>query len=163
MTDNKSDKQLIGAAGEHLVLSRLLSLGMLAAQAPRGVRKVDILVNHLDNRAPSLVQVKSRSGTGKFGGWPMQQKHEEINESDLFFCFVNFFEQTPIVYVIPGSVVGEVIRESHSTWLSQPGKNGTSHKDTDMRIIKNSYGMNLRSAPDGWMDQYLEKWDLITG
>jgi hypothetical protein len=31
---DKKDKNLIGAAGEHLVLSRLLSKGMLAAQAP---------------------------------------------------------------------------------------------------------------------------------
>ena len=28
------DKNLVGAAGEHLVLSRLLSKGILAAQAP---------------------------------------------------------------------------------------------------------------------------------
>jgi len=33
------DKQLVGAAGEHLVLSRLLTRGYLVAQAPRGVRK----------------------------------------------------------------------------------------------------------------------------
>jgi hypothetical protein len=38
------DKQLVGAAGEHLVLSRLLNLGYLAAPAPRGTRKVDVLV-----------------------------------------------------------------------------------------------------------------------
>ena len=45
---NIKDKNLVGAAGEHLVLSRLLSKGILAAQAPRGARKADILVNHLD-------------------------------------------------------------------------------------------------------------------
>ncbi len=37
-----SDKTLIGAAGEHLVLSRLLEQGVLASQAPRGTRKADI-------------------------------------------------------------------------------------------------------------------------
>jgi hypothetical protein len=47
----KSDTQLVGAAGEHLVLSRLLARGILAAQAPRGTRKADILVNHLDGAA----------------------------------------------------------------------------------------------------------------
>ena len=44
-----SDKSLVGAAGEHLVLSRLLARGLLASQAPRGTRKADILV------PPSLV------------------------------------------------------------------------------------------------------------
>jgi hypothetical protein len=49
------DKNLVGAAGEHLVLSRLLSKGILAAQAPRGARKADILVNHLDGKPPCLI------------------------------------------------------------------------------------------------------------
>ena len=35
----KSHGSPAGAAGEHLVLSRLLSRGMLAAQAPWGTRK----------------------------------------------------------------------------------------------------------------------------
>jgi hypothetical protein len=43
----KSDKNLVGAAGEHLVLSRLLEQGILASQAPRGTRKADILLTHL--------------------------------------------------------------------------------------------------------------------
>jgi hypothetical protein len=33
------DKSLVGAAGEHLVLARLLSRDLLASQAPRGTRK----------------------------------------------------------------------------------------------------------------------------
>ena len=49
---HKIDTSLTGAAGEHLVLSRLLSRGVLAAQAPRGARKADILVNFLDGGTP---------------------------------------------------------------------------------------------------------------
>jgi len=49
---DKQDKSLIGAAGEHLVLSRLLANGFLAAQAPRGTREVDILVNGIDGGEP---------------------------------------------------------------------------------------------------------------
>jgi hypothetical protein len=147
----ESDKQLIGAAGEHLVLSRLLSKGMLAAQAPRGVRKVDILVNRLDDSAPSLIQVKSRSDK-KTGGWLMNKKHEEIEDSDIYFCFVDFGQEQPCVYVIPGIEVAKVIRLNHSEWLATPAKSGSKHNDTDMRIIKNT---------EGWMDKYLEKWDLI--
>ena len=50
------DKSLVGAAGEHLVLSRLLSRELLASQAPRGTRKADVLVNPLDGGKPrSLV------------------------------------------------------------------------------------------------------------
>ena len=52
-----TDKNLIGASGEHLVLSRLLEQGILASQAPRGTRKADILVNPLDGGHPKLIQV----------------------------------------------------------------------------------------------------------
>ena len=42
----KKDKQLVGAAGEHLVLSRLLSRGLLASPAPRGTRKASRPIGH---------------------------------------------------------------------------------------------------------------------
>lgn len=64
---HKIDTSLTGAAGEHLVLSRLLSKGFLAAQAPRGARKVDILVNFIDGGEPFLIQVKARQRGGDGG------------------------------------------------------------------------------------------------
>ena len=158
----KVDTQLIGAAGEHLVLSRLLSKGILAAQAPRGVRKVDLLVSHLDGRAPCQIQVKTRSGSGNFGAWPMNKKHEEIIDKDLFYCFVDLGESNPLIYIIPAKIVALVVRESHQMWLKTPGKKGQQHSDTDMRQIKLNPGQNLKSAPDGWMEKYLENWEIIS-
>jgi len=156
-----ADSQLIGAAGEHLVLSRLLVRGMLAAQAPRGTRKADILVNHLDGKAPCLIQVKARSGKGADVSWHMKAKHEDIKDLDMYYCFVDFGSQNDSVYIIPALKVAEVVTESHATWLATPGKNGQAHNHTDMRRIRANYGMDLVSAPDGWLEQYLENWDLI--
>ena len=99
------DKQLVGAAGEHLVLSRLLAKGILASQAPRGARKADILVNPLDGGRPVLIQVKTTSGSRTRVGWHMNVKHESITDKDLFYCFVNLGEDNPQVYVIPAKVV----------------------------------------------------------
>ena len=159
----KSDTQLVGAAGEHLVLSRLLARGVLAAQAPQGSRKVDILVNHLDEKASCLIQVKTRSGKGAAdGGWRMDVKHEDIKDRDMFYCFVDLTELNPIVFVVPAVQVAKVVTEAHAKWLSTPGKKGQSHNETKMRLIKNSYGMDLKSAPDGWMEKYLENWELIS-
>lgn len=159
--DLKTDTALLGAAGEHLVLSRLLLRGFLAAQAPHNVRKADILVNHLDSKLPYLIQVKARSGKGADGGWHMKQKHEDIKDRDMFYCFVDFGFEDAKIFVIPAKKVAEVVRESHATWLRRPGKNGKAHNETDMRRIRNNYSMNLKSAPDGWMDKYLERWDLL--
>jgi hypothetical protein len=151
-----TDTALVGAAGEHLVLSRLLSRGFLAAQAPRGTRKADILVNHLDGSAPYLIQVKARS-RGKDRGWHMNAKHETQRDSDLFYCFVDFDAEHPFVYVIPSQVVADVITEGHQQWLDTPGKNGQPHNPTTFRRLLPNAG----NMPEGWMNEYLEAWNLL--
>ncbi len=157
----KTDTALLGAAGEHLVLSRLLLRGFLAAQAPHNVRKADILVNHLDSKPPCLIQVKARSGKGSDGGWHMKQKHEDIRDKDMFYCFVDFGVEPSKVYVIPANKVAEVVRDSHAIWLAKPGKDGKKHNDSDMRRIRNEYSWDVPSVPKGWMDKYLEHWELL--
>jgi hypothetical protein len=155
------DKQLIGAAGEHLVLSRLLSRGMLAAQAPRGTRKVDVLVNHLDGKRPSLIQVKTCTGTGPDGAWHMSEKHELVRDDDLFYCFVNFWGDSPSVHVVPAFRVADAVKESHEVWLATPGIKGQAHNDSSMRWIRNDYRQELTTSPPGWMNEYLEAWETI--
>lgn len=152
----KTDTSLVGAAGEHLVLSRLLTRGFLAAQAPRGVRKVDILVNFLDGSEPCLIQVKSRS-RGSDGGWHMAAKHEDIVDPDLFYCFVDLQALHPTVHVMPSAVVASVLKKDHSTWLDTPGKSGQAHNPTNFRRLR----PNCLAQENGWMDTYLENWELI--
>ena len=69
----KNDTQLTGAAGEHLVLSRLLSRGYLAAQAPRGTRKADVLVNFLEGVGldvdPNMVSQPRQSSYVRTDDW----------------------------------------------------------------------------------------------
>ena len=161
MKATNKDKTLVGAAGEHLVLSRLLSRDLLASQAPRGTRKVDVLVNPLDGGKPRLIQVKTRSAVGNSLGWHMSLKHESISEKDLFYCFVNLDLIIPSVYVIPSRIVAKVVRDSHGEWLKAPGQKGQKHNDTEMRRIKNDYGPKFKSIKPGWMDKYLEAWELL--
>ena len=154
--DDNVDKTLRGAAGEYLVMSRLLEKGLLAAPAPRGVRKVDILVNFIDGGNPKLVQVKTTMGSAKSGWW-LRKHHEEIEDEDLFYCFVDFGVPHGEVYVIPALVVAETIRDDHAKWLATPGKNGQPHKDTDGRRLRTE----TFTKPDGWMDEYFENWKLL--
>ena len=154
---NKQDKSLIGAAGEHLVLSRLLANGFLAAQAPRGTRKVDILVNFIDGGEPCLIQVKSRTKRGS-KGWHMNEKHEAIRDPDLFYCFVDFEPANPEVFVIPALVVARTLEQDHAIWFATPGKNGQPHNATAFRRLR----PDCFGADPDWMDQYLEAWDQLT-
>ena len=157
----KRDKQLVGAAGEYLVLSRLLNLGYLAAQAPRGTRKVDVLVNHLENKPPCLIQVKTRTGIDADQGWHMSEKHEAIKDADMFYCFVALGDIHSDVYVIPASIVAKVVKDESDSWLATPGAKGQQHNYTKMRRLQNKYKYDVKSAPDGWMDKFLEKWKLL--
>jgi len=157
----KRDKAIVGAAGEHLVMSRLLNKEFLAALAPSRVEKVDILVNHLDGKAPCLIQVKTRTGIDANAGWPLSEKNETIDDADIFYCFVALGDIESQVYVIPASQVAKVVRESHAIWLRTPGAKGQKHNDSKMRKIRNKYSLSVKSAPDGWMNTYLPRWDLL--
>ncbi len=156
------DKTLVGAAGEHLVLSRLLARGLLASQAPRGARKADVLLNPLDGGTPRLIQVKTHTSDGKSPGWHMSAKHEEMKDDDLFYCFVDLEPNNASVWIVPSKVVAKVVRDVHAEWLSTPGKAGQQRNDSDMRRIRVEYGPNIKCVTPGWMDQYLEAWDLLS-
>ena len=153
---HKTDTTLTGAAGEHLVLSRLLQRGLVASQAPEGVRVVDILVNPLEGGRPLFIQVKARQ-FGADGGWHMSQKHENQSQDDLFYCFVDFEPASPTVHVVPSSVVAAALQEDHRLWLSKPGKGGRPHQDHSMRRLRPA----MYSMPEGWMKQYLENWSQL--
>ena len=156
------EKNLIGAAGEHLVLSRLLARGILASQAPRGTRKADILVNPLDGGPPLLIQVKTTLHTGKRAKWHMKEKHEEISDKDMFYCFVDLGDKDSSVFVVPAKKVAQAIRSSHTVWLKTPGKNGQAHNDNVMRWITSKYPWDVPGLKTNWMDNYLEAWELLS-
>ena len=86
----KIEKILIGVAGEHLVLSRSFTRGILASLVPRGARKVDILVNPLNGGKPLLIQVKTRSGAGEKKRWAIDTKHKEMLIPIMYFELATF-------------------------------------------------------------------------
>jgi len=158
------DTAVIGAAGEHLVLSRLLSRGILAAKAPDGTSTVDLVVHQAGHDGALSIavalQIKTRTRGGD-GGWHMGQKHEDRAEPWLYYCFVDFEPESPVVYVIPSAKVAEVVRDSHAAWLAIPGKHGQAHNDSKMRRIMPKWSFRVPSAPEGWMERYREAWQLL--
>ena len=155
------DKTLIGAAGEHLVLSRLLERGILASQAPRGTRKADILVNPLDGKKPLLIQVKSTKAEKGALGWKMNDEHMKDTSSDLIYCFVDFRSSPQRVFVIPSKKVAEVLVTIDKAWMKKPKKDGTKRDKNMWRMIKPHFIVKTKLTPPGWMDEYLENWSLL--
>lgn len=163
-----SKSTLLGAAGEHHVMSQLLRRGYIAALAPQGAPNSDIVVTNLDGDKLCTIQVKSRRDIGSDGGWHMKAKHEDIHSDYLFYCFVNFGKDelhSPETYIIPSKVVAHVVREDHKAWLSTPGRNGQQRKDGPMRRLKPDYSKTLGDKTKfkkGWLDKYHDAWELLS-
>ena len=164
----KNESTLLGAAGEHYVMSELLRRGYIACLAPQGVPSSDIVVTTVDGSRLCSVQVKSRSGKGADGGWHMRPKHERLSSPQLFYCFVDFGLDPglkPIVYVVPSSDVATFIRTTHGYWLSIPGVRGQPHKDNPVRRLipdcGNLYKGTENPYPAGWLDTYRDGWQRL--
>ena len=154
---------ILGAAGEHHVMSRLLRRDMIAALAPAGVPNSDIVVTDKLGDRLCAIQVKVRRDIGADGGWHMGKKHEELISPNLFYCFVDFgksAQSEPKTWVVPSRVVAEALKIAHETWLATPGKGGRAHKDSDFRRFRPMYE-GLDAYRQGWLDPYFEKWEIM--
>lgn len=159
-----SASTLIGAAGEHYVMSQLLRRGYIAALAPAGVPNCDIVVTDDIGDRLCAVQVKTRSGLGSDGGWHMRRKHETLTSPSLFYCFVDFGNEIgePVTWVLPAAVVASALSDCHKVWLATPGKNGRAHQDNDMRRLLPGYDhLKVEAYRSGWMWRYREAWDQL--
>ena len=164
----KLRRSLIGPAGEYFVLYRLNSLGLLASLSPQNSPTVDILAFDPDETVVATLQVKTRT-KGSDRGWHMHEKHEEVVKPRLFYAFVDLEDSLgqenpghPDTYVVPSGVVADVLSLSHRVWLETPGRGGRPHRDHPMRRLLPTYSPSPPGYPPGWLEQYRERWDLLT-
>ena len=162
-----SESTLLGASGEHLVMSELLRRGFIAGLAPVGVPNADIVVTDIEGSRMCSIQVKSRRDIGTDGGWYVKEKHESIISEKLFNCFVDFgktLDDRPRKFLMPSAIVARVLQESHNRWLAIPGAKGQLHKDGPMRRLLPDYYKVFGSEnpyPSGWLDKYQDAWSLL--
>lgn len=161
LTKKRADKNFIGAAGEHLVLSRLYARRVLASLAPPNASEVDILVNPVDGNNSKLIQVKSTESSGKDRGWSMRDEHLSLVSPKLFYCFIELSSNPQNVYVIPSGIVAQVLKEADKAYMNKPKQDGSARTKHSRRMLKPQFLVDIPSAPNGWMDKYLERWDLL--
>lgn len=156
--------KILGAAGEHYVMSRLLRQGHVAALAPEGAPGIDILISDPRGQSLCAVQVKSARNVGK-SGWQMDQKHETFGSNRLFYVFLNFTgsdSQMPESWIVPSLVVAEHVRTTHQAWLKQGIDEARSRKDGPKR----SFHIECTRPPlepyrAGWLTKYREAWEQL--
>ena len=153
MPTTAKEKVLLGEAGEHLVLSRLMRHGHVASQAPRAWRADDILVE-----GGAKVQVKS-SVKGPKAGWVVSDARPSPAR---VFAFVDFSgaHDEAVVYVVPSEVVhqacqadAEAYRRRNPTW-----------NDNGLRKLRDPLWPDPevhKHFPPGWLEAYKEAWHLV--
>lgn len=159
-TRSALEKALVGPAGEAYVLFRLYQQGMLASAAPPGSPTVDVLVLAPDETIIASLQVKTRT-YGRDKGWHMNVKHESISHPRYFYVLVDLEPEQPVTYIVPSSVVADALSKDHQAWLDAPGLGGKPHKDNPVRRLKPSFSYDVPGFPDGWLEQFRERWDLL--
>lgn len=157
---------VLGAAGEHYVMSLLLRNGFIAALAPVGVPNCDIVVTDDIGDRLCAIQVKTRVAKGSDGGWHMSRQHETIYSPTLFYAFLDFGKSLtapPVCYVIPSKVVADVITRSHIAWLASPGFKGQQRNDTAFRRFLPDFDRKglMIGCGAGWLEPYREAWHTI--
>ena len=179
MKETFPQSAVIGASGEHLILSHLLRLNFVAGKAPDNTKDYDLIVLNKDGTSSSPIQVKTT--IRKERGWILQKKHEKVIKN-LFFCFVKLeatSDKTEI-YIMDSKTVSHVVENSHKIYLKLPGLKGQKHNDSTMRKLYRDYnsiaGLRtknfkkyltkselkvLNKYSEGWLDKYKDAWHLI--
>jgi len=116
-----------------------------------------------DSGSGRSVAIKIRTRRrGRDNGWLMTSRDERETRSDLLYIFVDVEPAVPLAYIIPSGEVANLLRVSHATWLAKPGRGGRPHRDSDMRRVLSDFGFPVPGYPAGWLEQYRDRWDLVT-
>lgn len=143
----KLNNNFVALAGEFSVLSQLALRGYDANMTLGHTKGVDILVSDSEADKMFKLEVKtnymsSRSAGGSsrlFGryvsAWIMNEKHEQIKDSNLFYCFVNINRQGQSFryFIVPSKVVAQYVRMQHKLWLDEKD---THSRNNTMRTFR---------------------------
>lgn len=166
----------VSLIGQNAVLSKLKLLEYDAKIIPWQARSKCILISIPANPKKYRIEVKTNYHDshnnpqvdklfGKiWNSWRMNEKHEKIVDSDLFYCFVSIEKQTnnKKYFIVPSKIVAKYIKEQHKYWLDESRKLGKNPKDTAVSLIRiglkgEKYPISV-STPT--VEQYENNWDF---
>ena len=139
-------KILLGEAGEHLVISRLLARGILAYQAPRNWKSDDVMLE-----SGVTIQVKT---TDKKLNWLVGNVDVDPRR---FYALVDLrIPDAAMAYVLSSAHVYEAAEALHRAVSSAH----PNYKDVGVRNIQDQWISRPVLAPfePGWLAQFREAW-----
>jgi hypothetical protein len=128
----------VSLAGEFAVLSQLALKGYDANMTLGRTKGVDILV--------------SNPQTGR-----MLKKHEEMQDPDLFYCFVNISEDTKKFrfFIVPSRIVADYVSKQHKLWLDE---DATRSRENTIRTFRIGYANEKYRISTPTEDVYEDNW-----
>lgn len=170
MTDtrtSKVDSNSVSLAGEFAVLAQLALRGYDANMTLGRTKNVDILVS--DPNSTRMLQLEVKTNFRKVGAssrihgkivsaWIMNQKHEQLRDPTLFYCFVNIATDTKHFrfFVVPSNIVADYVTTSHKVWL----QDDSSHQDSTMRKFVIGTKMEKYRFPTATKEDWEDNWDF---
>jgi hypothetical protein len=167
---DKISKNSVSLAGEFAVLSQLTLRGFDANMTLGHTKGVDILVSDPRSDKMFKVEVKtsyaSKPSRSKLFGytssWMMMEKHEEISDKNLHYCFVNIEKQTNIFrfFIVPSAVVSSYVKIQHQFWLDHKPNLSKEEIEIPMRqfrigLEETEYQISTPLAKD-----YENRWEF---
>ena len=172
MEGDRPNANSVALAGEFATLSQLALHGFDANLTLGHTKHVDILVSDPRSGGMYKLEVKTsgyRNARGDadkrsrlFGHcyeWMMSQKHEDITDPSLFYCFVNITGEAGTsfrFFIVPSAVVAEYVREQHQLWLSGDSR----RKDTTMRTFRLALEDDGYPLPTPLAKRYENNWSF---
>jgi hypothetical protein len=163
--DKQIQKQNVGNAGEYYIASRLSSLDYIVTITLGRAERYDILALSPEGK---LVKVSVKTTQRKDAtGFPLSVRDEQYSSENFYYAFVRlkYPEEDPDYWIIPSSIVCDLIRSSHQNYLNTPGKNENSHKDSSIRKLPITLTEGIRQYyPKDWeliMDRYYKNFNLL--
>ena len=119
----KLSRNSISISGEFAVLSQLALRGIDANLTLGNTKSVDIIASDPETGKMFRLEVKtsynSKPSFSKLFGhtlaWVMGDKHENIVDPNLFYCFVNIEKEAKSFrfFIVPSYVVAKYVKEQH--------------------------------------------------
>ena len=139
------ESTLVGVAGEYFVAAELSVRGYLASVTLRNSRGIDIIASNSDASRSVSIQVKtSKKGAPR---WVLNSKADSFFADTHFYVFALLQDigKRPDFYIVPSKTVADYCSTKHREWLAGKKKDGSSRKDSSMRVFEDKEGLYKES------------------
>jgi hypothetical protein len=156
----KESKNSRGSAAQFFVAGELCRRNLVAVVTMGNTPNTDILCSNIEGTKFVHIQVKTYVPGNKTVTVGMKA---EKNFGKNFIWVIAGIPKSNTdkdfeYFIIPSEDLAPNVTKAHKMWLSDPGKNGRIHKDSDMRNLHLPPGESY----SGWkIDEYKNRWNII--